>query len=66
MIRENNVHKSNPDSNPMPVDAIPIIIQPVAATILNFSNMDSAPTIHPNHQKLIDRAREFFAEVEDL
>ncbi|KAM0510795.1 hypothetical protein ACHAPE_010526 [Trichoderma viride] len=28
--------------------------------------MDSAPAVHPNQQKLIDRAREFFAEVEDL
>ncbi|KAL7946790.1 hypothetical protein V8C42DRAFT_318814 [Trichoderma barbatum] len=28
--------------------------------------MDRARAIHPNHQKLIDRAREFLAEVEDL
>lgn len=49
----------------MPVEAIPISFNQSRQSF-TFSNMDLTPAIHPNHQKLIDRAREFFTEVEDL
>jgi hypothetical protein len=66
MCREKYIYKSNLDPSASTVDTISIIFQPVAVITCNFSNMNSAPAIHPNHQRLIDRAREFFAEVEDL
>lgn len=65
MCGDDKTYKSNLDSRSTPVEVITIILQPVRP-LFPFFKMDSTPAIHPNHQKLIDRAREFFAEVEDL